>query len=67
MHAVVEMDAQSVCHALHGNGLSCITREEFVMHYTTKVYNALPVKGLSCITREGFVMHYTTKVYCTLL
>ena len=22
------------CHALHDNGLSCITRQGFVMHYT---------------------------------
>ena len=62
------MDAQRVCHALHSNGLSCITRQGcitrqwFVMHYTTRGCHALHGNGLSCITWQGFVMHCTRRV-----
>ena len=56
-----------VCHALHGNGLSCITRQGFAMHYPSGVWHALHVKdlpsitrqGLSYITRQWVAMHYT--------
>ena len=49
-------------HALYVNGLPCVRRQGFAMHYTSRVCHALHGKGLPCITRQGFAMHYTAKL-----
>ena len=38
-----------VCHALHCKGLPCITRQGFVMHYTTTVYCTLLTNKFSVV------------------
>ena len=41
-----------VCHALHGSGLSCITRQGFAMYYPSRVCHALHDNGLLYITNQ---------------